>query len=295
MKKKVLLIVNPVSGSKDKTQIVEDAKALLALEKYEVEAVYTEYPGHASELAAATDADIVVAVGGDGTQNEVARSLVGTDKVMGIIPCGSGDGLALHLGISRNNVVSSSLLTYGHVATIDYGTVNSLPFFCTMGVGLDALVSENFALSGRRGLSTYILESIKTWFGFNPDYYKVYVDDNLVWCDYATLITVGNANQWGNNAKITSQASVKDGELDVVIVKKVGLSAFPGLLLNLVKGTSYLSEHVVYSRGKQIRIERCQNGPIHIDGDPHSSFGISLNIEVHPAALKIIVPNENNI
>lgn len=295
MKKKVLLIVNPVSGGKDKTQIVEDAKALITLEKYDFEAVYTEYPGHASEIAAATDADIVVAVGGDGTQNEVARSLVGTDKVMGIIPCGSGDGLALHLGISRNNVVSSALITYGHVATIDYGTVNGKPFFCTTGVGLDAEVSENFAKSGKRGLSTYILESIKTWFRFKPDYYKIFIDGCCEWDGYATLITVGNANQWGNNAKITAEASVKDGDLDVCIVDKVGVCAFPGLLRDLVKARPYMNTHVTYRRGKQIRIERNVDGPVHIDGDPHSSFGKTLNIEVKPAALKIIVPNENRI
>ncbi|MCR5004099.1 MAG: diacylglycerol kinase family lipid kinase [Bacteroidales bacterium] len=294
MKRTLLLIVNPISGGKDKTELVKIVKESVDSSLYEISTVYTEYAGHASELAVGTDADVVVAIGGDGTQNEVARSLVGTDKVMGIIPCGSGDGLALHLGISRKPAEAAALLNKGEVATMDYGLFEGHPFFCTAGMGIDALVSWKFAEAGSRGLRTYVSESAKAWFGFKPDAYRVCVDGEMVYDGPATLVTVGNANQWGNNARITAKASVTDGELDVCVVEPFRTWAFPGLLWHLMGGTSFKSRYVKYFRGKQIRIERSAEGPVHFDGDPYQ-MGREIGINVVPAALKVIVPNKHSI
>lgn len=286
---KILFIVNPIAGGKDKKAILDKVTGSLDNDRFSHEIRYTEYAGHACSIAKETDADIVVAIGGDGTQNEVARGLVGSDKRMGIIPCGSGDGLALHLGISRNPEKAARVINEGKVVTIDHGTVNGRPFFCTTGMGIDALVSWKFANAGSRGLKTYIRESVKTWFGFSPDNYRITVDGKQRWDGPATLVTVGNANQWGNNARITPLASIDDGLLSVTIVAPFHTWAFPGLLIRLMNGTAHKSCYTTCINGKEIRIERDHQGPVHFDGDPYSE-GKSIEIKIVPQALKVIVP-----
>lgn len=255
----------------------------------EVETVFTEYAGHAVQLAKEAEADIVVAVGGDGTQNEVARGLLGTGKVMGIMPCGSGDGIALHLGVSRNPRKAALNLMEGVPQTIDYGVVNGRPFFCTTGVGLDAIVSWKFAQAGTRGLKTYVLESAKTWFGFKPECYTVTVDGKVQFDGPATLITVGNAGQWGNNAWIAPLASVCDGQLDVTIVKPFHTWSFPSLLVRMVNKTAHKSRHALTLKGRHITIRREHEGPLHFDGDPRTE-GREIEITMVPSALRVLVP-----
>lgn len=286
---KILFIVNPIAGGKDKKAILEKVTGALDRDRFSYEIRYTEYAGHACTIAEEADADIVVAIGGDGTQNEVARGIVGSGKRMGIIPCGSGDGLALHLGVSRDPSEAARTICEGKTVVIDHGTVNGRPFFCTTGMGIDALVSWKFANAGSRGLKTYIWESVKTWFGFRPDNYRITIDGQECWDGPATLVTVGNANQWGNNAKITPLASVKDGLLSVTIVRPFHTWAFPGLLIRLMSGTAHKSRYTTCLEGKEIRIGRDQQGPVHFDGDPYSE-GKSIEINVVPQALKVIVP-----
>ena len=149
--KKILFIANPLSGGKDKELMLKDIDAAIDRQRFEPSFVFTEYPGHATSLAGDADAPIVVAVGGDGTVSEVAKGLAGTEKVMGIIPCGSGDGLALHLGISRNPLKALRTIQDGVSETMDYGKLDGNPFFCTAGFGLDAEVAWEFASSGKRG------------------------------------------------------------------------------------------------------------------------------------------------
>lgn len=288
---KILFIVNPIAGGKDKKAILEKVIGALDPDCFSHEVRYTEYAGHACTIAEEADADIVVAIGGDGTQNEVARGLVGSGKRMGIIPCGSGDGLALHLGISRDPSKAARTICEGKTVVIDHGTVNGRPFFCTTGMGIDALVSWKFANAGSRGLKTYVRESVKTWFGFKPDNYCINVDGVEYWNGPATLVTVGNANQWGNNAKITPLASVKDGLLSMTIVGPFHTWAFPGLLIRLMSGTAHKSCHTTCLEGKVIRIERDHQGPVHFDGDPYNE-GKEIEIRVVPQALRVIVPAE---
>ena len=287
--KKILFIVNPIAGGKDKKEILGKVLSVLDKNLFSPEIRYTEYAGHACEMARETDADVVVAIGGDGTQNEVARSLVGTGRTMGIIPCGSGDGLALHLGISRKTGKAAEVLNEGEAVFIDNGIVNGHPFFCTTGVGIDAIVSWRFAKAGSRGLKTYIVESVKTWFGFKAENYRITVDGEEKWNGKATLVTIGNANQWGNNARITPLASATDGLLDITIVDEFHTWAFPGLLARLMGGTADRSRHTVCLRGKSIVIEREKEGPLHFDGDPYE-MGKRIDISVAEHSLKVLVP-----
>ena len=275
--------------------------------KYRI--VRTEYPGHASEIARSCEERLVVAVGGDGTVSEVACGLLqasgagschgsgeaqpGTDsgaertgKVLGIIPCGSGDGLALHLGISRNPSKAIDTLLGGSKIPMDYGTVNGRPFFCTTGTGFDADVAAAFASSRSRGLITYITTALRVWRHFKPLKYSISVDGRLFETD-AAIVTVGNASQWGNHALITPEASVCDGMMDVTVVRPFHIWNVPRLALLLMTGKAYKAREVIHLRGRKILIHRPTEGAVHYDGDP-CIMGRDITVETFPAALDVI-------
>lgn len=287
---KIHFIVNPMSGAKDKRELM---KVLGRQLRHSFEVSYTERPGHATELARSSEADIVVAVGGDGTVNEVARGLIGTDKALGIVPCGSGNGLAYHLGIGRKPEQVLKTLNDGIITFMDCGMLDGKPFFCTAGVGLDADVAWRFASSTSRGLRNYILIAIKLWRHFHPQTYKVNVDGNIVETQ-AVFVTVGNANQWGNMARIADQASVEDGLLNVVIVKPFHTYEIPVLAAKLMDGRAHTSRRVLNYKGRHITIDRQASGPIHFDGDP-SRTGTHIEMEVVPHALRVLIPKHRDI
>ena len=288
--KKFAFIVNPVSGAKDKTRIVAEAEALFP----GCDILYTAHAGHARELAANADADVVVAVGGDGTVNEVASGLVGTEKALGIIPCGSGDGLALHLGISRNYHKALEQLKNGVVRRMDCGRMNGRCFFCTSGVGFDAKVGLEFSKSKSRGLWTYVSMSARNWFSYKPDHYKVIVDGAPAWEGEAVFITVGNASQWGNNARICGGASVLDGLFNITIVKPFSTMKFPPLLVRLASGKITGSSSTLCLQGRNVVIERSQAGPAHFDGEPLQE-GTRLEFELLPSSLNVLTIENNKI
>lgn len=285
---KVLFIVNPIAGHRDKKSVIDIIRKNLNDIKYDPEFVLTTHPGHATELARETDAEIVVAVGGDGTVSEVALGLVETQKTCGIIPCGSGDGLALHLGIRRGVRDAVKAINGGLVVPMDYAEVCGHPFFCTFGMGLDALVSHKFAESGSRGLKTYIIEAFKVWKNFKPENFEIITDTDS-WSGNAAMVTVANVNQWGNQAKIAPLASVSDGMLDVTVVKPFRNADIPVLAHMLMHGTLDRNPLVETFRASEVRIVRDRPGPVHIDGDP-SEMGSEIILKVIPAALKVIIP-----
>ena len=175
-KKRIIFVVNPISGTHGKEFILKLIERELDRSKYEYSIRKTEYAGHASEIAAqaaAEGADIVVAIGGDGTINEIGRALIHTDTAMGIIPCGSGNGLARHLHIPMEPKGAINVLNAGRVKTIDYGIIDNRPFFCTCGVGFDAFVSLKFADSGKRGLLTYLENTLHESLTYQPETYEI--------------------------------------------------------------------------------------------------------------------------
>ena len=196
-KKRITFIVNPISGVLDNRQIMEGVGRRLDKEAYEARVIYTERAGHAVELAAREAAQgtyAVVAVGGDGTINEIARSLVHTSTALGIIPCGSGNGLARHLQIPLDPRRAIGILNEGHVETIDYGILNGTPFFCTCGVGFDAFVSLQFSKAGRRGPLTYLEKTLFDSLKYRPQTYELEMDGYTA-RQKAFLIACGNASQ----------------------------------------------------------------------------------------------------
>lgn len=277
----MLFIINPISGKGKKLKLAEK----LLAKGYKV--LFTEYAGHAEELAREATDDVVVAVGGDGTVNEVARGLVGSNKALGIIPCGSGDGLARHLGLSHNVDKALKTIERGECKSMDVADVNGRMFFSVCGVGFDAVVSERFAKCGKRGLANYIKQGLKTWKEYTPERYTIEIDGVSHEMD-AFFITVGNSNQWGNGAKITPLADCCDGVLDITVVEQFGVLALPGMAYKLMAGTLDRSQRVHCFKGKKIRIVRNAEGPAHADGDWFIAPEV-LDITIHSAVLNVIV------
>lgn len=293
-RKKALVIINPISGTGSKDQLPTLVTTMLQPSIWDVLLCFTEYPGHATELAhdAITEGyHTVVAIGGDGTINEVASALVDTDVALGIVPCGSGNGLGRHLHISNNAHVALSIINEGHVEKIDYCTVNSKPFFCTSGVGFDAQVSANFAQAGTRGMATYMKTTINTFFKYRGEDFKLTIDGKVV-NEKAFVITCCNAAQYGNNAFIAPRASIQDGLIDVTVIHNFNF--VNGSILGLRMLTNHLEQdsHVKFYRGKHIIIERPTADIIQIDGDPQK-MPARLEFNCVPKGLNVIVPTSH--
>jgi YegS/Rv2252/BmrU family lipid kinase len=286
--RRVTFIVNPISGGKDKKDVLAAIGRYLDLSECSYEVLQTGRAGDAESWARKSRADIVVAVGGDGTVSEVAKGLLGSEKALGIIPCGSGDGLALHLGISRDPVRAVKTLNAACVARIDVGRMDGRPFFCTAGVGLDADVAFDFARSGRRGLGTYVTTAWDNWKHRRPETYVVETDTET-WAGPAMFVTVANANQWGNEARIAPKASLCDGLLDVTVVQPFATVEIPDLAARLMAGKADSSRHVRTFRSARVHLHREHPGPAHYDGDPFEA-GTDLELDILPGSLQVVIP-----
>ena len=294
-KKHITFVVNPISGTQEKEQIIGLINECLDIDKYTFQIIYTQYAGHAEEIAAQCAEEghfAVVAVGGDGTVNEVARALTHTHTALAIIPCGSGNGLARHLQISMQARKAIESINDGIVDSIDYGTINRRKFFCTCGVGFDAFVSLKFAEAGKRGLNTYIEQSLNASLNYKPETYKVTIDGNETEIYQAFLIACGNAAQYGNNAYIAPKATLTDGLLDVTILNPFKPLDVPSLALQLFTKTIDQNSHIKTFRCKTINIRRQKPGVVHYDGDP-VMMGANLKVKIHHAGLLVIVPDDN--
>ena len=295
-KKHITFIVNPISGTQEKEQIIALINEYLDIDKYTFQIIYTQYAGHAEEIAAQCAEDshfAVVAVGGDGTVNEVARALTHTHTALGIIPCGSGNGLARHLQISMQPRKAIEAINEGIIERIDYGTINRRKFFCTCGVGFDSFVSLKFAEAGKRGLNTYIEQSLNASLNYKPETYKLTIDGNETEIYQAFLIACGNAAQYGNNAYIAPKATLTDGLLDVTILNPFTPLDVPSLALQLFTKTIDQNSHIKTFRCKTINIRREKPGVVHYDGDP-VMMGANLKVKIHHAGLHVIVPTDDN-
>ena len=201
-KRKIIFIVNPKSGTQSKKNIIHIIKERIDKNAIDYVIVETKFAGHAVTLAKeAVDegADVVVAIGGDGTVNEVARSLVHTNTALAIIPCGSGNGLARHLNIPMDAKGAIDIINNNEIICMDYGKINSKPFFCTCGVGFDAFVSLKFAGSNKRGLLTYLENTLHESLSYVPESYEIESEEGTKKYK-AFLIACANASQYGNNA-----------------------------------------------------------------------------------------------
>jgi YegS/Rv2252/BmrU family lipid kinase len=288
--KNIAFIVNPISGTKAKNRVAKMIRELLDPQQFSPTVVVTEYAGHATQLAqqfALEGYYAVVAVGGDGTVNEVANGLIGTNTALGIIPNGSGNGFARHLDISTRINRAVEMLNSSEPIRVDYGMVNERNFFSTCGVGFDALVAVQFNEGKNRGLKMYIQNTLQSLFNYKPETYRI-VGEGVDVTTEAFLITFANAGQWGYDANIAPKASVQDGLMDIAIVNKFPLSAAPKLALSLFTHNIDENSYMNTIRAKEVTLIREQAGPMHIDGDP-VEMPAELHIKMVEDGLKVLV------
>ena len=292
--KNIAFIINPISGAKEaqsaKKKLPKQIMQTLDAEQWLPNIVYTEYAGHATELAyqyARMGFDAVVAVGGDGTVNEVARGLKDTKTAMGIIPMGSGNGFARHLEIPMRPQKALEMLNHSEPISVDYGLANGRVFVCTCGTGFDAVVAYNFANSNKRGFMTYIQNTIKQAFSYQPQTYHI-VGDGLDVTHKAFLITFANANQWGYEAMIAPKASIQDGKMDIMLMSSHALLGSASLALRLFAGSIDDSHFMDTIRAKEVTLEREEAAPFHIDGDP-VEMEKDIHIRIVEDGLKVLV------
>ncbi|MBP3228283.1 MAG: YegS/Rv2252/BmrU family lipid kinase [Bacteroidaceae bacterium] len=289
-KKRILFIVNPVSGTSRKKHVAEAVERVIDATAYEWQTAYTERAGHATELAAeaaARGVDIVAAVGGDGTVNETASGLRDTHTALAIVPCGSGNGLARHLDLPIDVEKSLRVINSGLVHRLDYGLCDGRPFFCTCGVGFDAFISDKFASSHRRGPVSYMENILLKGLRYKPQVYEI---EDATGSEFhkAYVVTCANASQYGNNAYIAPAASMKDGLLDVVLIEPFNALQAPQIALQMFNKTLPENSHVKTFRTNKLRIRRRAGGVCHVDGDPFEA-GRVIEVKLVPRGLDVVV------
>lgn len=290
-RKKILIIINPVSGTTRKKEVAIKANECLDPNQFDVKFATTEYAGHGYELAleaVKNNTDYVVAVGGDGTVNEIGKALLHSNTAMGIIPLGSGNGLARDLNISTNINKALAIISKEHTITIDYGVANDKVFFCACGVGFDAMVAYKVKGLSKRGFKMYMEKMTTTFFEYVPEKYEVITDEQTFSGDYF-LITCANAGQYGYNAYIAPHANIQDGLLSISILKPLHLIDTPILGLQMFQKTLEDNKNLIAFNTKEITIKRSNNGPMHLDGDGFITDK-DINVKICPKGLKILVP-----
>jgi len=291
-KEKILFLINPISGTKKKEDLAERILKQLDHSRFEAEIHITRFRGDATEVVPLKMAEgftRFIAVGGDGTVNEIAKALVDTEGILGIIPIGSGNGLARHLRIPINVEKAMKLINEGNVDSIDYGRINGMPFFCTCGVGFDAHIGNEFAKNKGRGFITYIKVTISDFFKYKPKKYKLKIDRITKYSSRAFLITVANASQYGNNAYISPKADIQDGKLDICILSPFRLYRAPGIGIRLFAKNIDNSSLMHTEQAQRIVLKRKKAGVVHYDGEP-CEMGKKIKIKIIPKGLKVILP-----
>ena len=284
---KTRFIVNLHSGRASRRLAAVRAFAF----QHSAEVVVTERPRHASELAARAVADgcqLVVAVGGDGTMNEVAAVLTGTDVVLGLVPCGSGDGLGRTLGVHGSVEHALRVLHNGRPRDIDTGLADGRPFFVTAGLGFEAEAAARFNRHSNRGLMRYVAISAGLWRHHVPESCSITWDGMREKRQVFTL-TVANCDQYGNGARIAPGALPDDGLLDLTAVPPATLLNGGPLLARLFLGSLNHRADVLRLRSRRFVIERAAPGLIHTDGETHSA-GERIEFLLRPRSLRVMAP-----
>lgn len=291
MSKPIVFIVNPFSGVGKQRLIEQRVDALLDRTKYVPLFHYTEKAGHATTLAkeaVKAQIDIVVAVGGDGSVNEVAKGIIGTDTTLGIIPTGSGNGFAMHLGIGRQVDKAIQILNQGNTAIVDTCTINEHPFVNLAGVGFDAHIAYHIKKSSFRGLKGYIWQSLLHTYRYQMPTIDIVIDDKKM-TKHCFVAEVANAPMFGYNFEIAPQAKLNDGILDIVIVKKAPKWRYFLSAWRFFNGSFHKSSLTEVYTGKEVIITCRDELAVHFDGE-----GFLTNKELHfrikPRSLKVMVP-----
>ncbi len=290
-KKHVVFIINPKSGVERQKEITQGIEANLDKEQHSYELIHTQYAKHGTTLAkeaAQKGAYAVVAVGGDGSVNDVAQGLLGTNTLLAIIPKGSGNGMARTMKIPLDTNEAIKVISKGNTADMDVAFANDRPFISNAGVAFDALISKKFAKSERRGLMVYSWLVTKHMWLYKEWDWNITIDGKD-YSERAFMINVANGQQFGYNFRIAPMASYTDGLLDIIIVRKFpkilgGALAFRGLT-----GSIAGSPYVQHLTGREITISNPALKLMQTDGDAHACEP-TIKFRVEKGAQKVIVP-----
>ena len=285
---KIRFIINPISGT-GKQKGIEKliAKMLMNLD-YDI--VYTNESGNATKLsqkAIKDRIDIVVAVGGDGTVNECAKALIGTGTALGVVPCGSGNGFAYHIGMEKEVKNAIKQLNNCSITNIDSCTVNGMAFVNVSGIDFDAHIANLFTDISKRGFFNYF-KLIAKELSYKAQKYTLKYDGKRKTIT-AYLIAFANSRQYGNDFQVSPFAKIDDGLIDFVIVKDFPKWRIPFFLIKMAKGKVHLSRYVEIIQCKEMEIES-SNNLVHLDGEP-KELQSSITIKIQPKTLKIFSPN----
>jgi len=288
-KLRILFVVNPAAGpQKTSVNVKEEILKNLDLHKFEPDFLYTRHPKHASELKSQgllKMVDVIVAVGGDGTVNEVSKNIVNERIALGIIPTGSGNGLARHLKIPLAFNQAVKHLNRVQPRPIDAARIQDFLFLNVAGVGFDAEVSSKFAHNRKRGFLNYAKLTFSSFFNYQPDTYNINVDGETIQRK-AFLIAIANSSQYGNNAAIAPEAEVDDGILNLCVMRPIKWFETPFVTWHMFRTTLHKTKYVEYHRGKNFVIHH--NYPyFHFDGEPSETTD-PIEINIMPKAIKVL-------
>jgi YegS/Rv2252/BmrU family lipid kinase len=299
MKRKFIFLVNPISGTRSKTKLVNLITDRTRAADIPFEIIDTRKDGDYSflvqKIATALVTDVIIC-GGDGTINQVAAALLNIPVHIGVIPMGSGNGLALAAGISTNPSKAMDIIFKGNAAAVDGFYVNK-HFGCMLtGVGFDAQVAHDFATQSTRGLWTYIKQSLRLFFRYKTYSFVIEINGEKISTE-AFFISIANSNQFGNHVTIAPRASLHDGLLDVIVVNKknkyfTALSLLRHIKLGKVKqpvGQKGHTAAIDYWQTTNIKIENPSMAPLHIDGEP-AVTDRTIEVNIIPAAIKLLQP-----
>lgn len=294
MKKKIIFIINPISGHHNKSNFPHLVEKYIDKDQYEYNIVFTEYAGHATELTMKAIDDgfeYIAAVGGDGTINEIAKCLIGKEQILVIIPLGSGNGLARHLELPfKPERLINEVINNGKAYKIDTATMNGVPFISIAGIGFDALIADYFAKDENRGFLTYAKLVTEKYPNYKQKEYTLILDDNRVIQCKPFFVTFANSSQFGYNAEISPKASVQDGLLDVCVFKKPNIIEVP------IVATFFLAKQIDKStfidiyKAEKIKIIRKEEEVANIDGEP-IAMSKDITVEIKPLSLNILLNN----
>ena len=294
MKKKIIFIVNPISGHHNKNHFPNLVESSIDKNKYDYTIVFTEYANHATELTMKAIEDgyeYIAAVGGDGTINEVAKCMIGKEQTLVIIPFGSGNGLARHLGLPfKVEKLIKDVINNGKKYKIDTATMNGVPFISLAGIGFDAMIADYFAKDENRGFLTYAKLITEKYPNYRQKEYTLIMDDKTTIECKPFFVTFANSSQFGYNAEISPKASVQDGFLDVCIFKKPNILEVPIVATYFLAKQIDKSNFIDIYKAKKIQVFRKVDEVANVDGEP-VEMSKDIIVEIKPLSLNILLQN----
>ena len=288
-KKNIHFIINPISGTGKQKNILHKIEQVIDTEIFDFKIHYTERKNHANQIAqelSKSGPNIIVAIGGDGTVNEVSKALANTDSVLGVIPTGSGNGLARHLNIPSDIEKALRLINTYKVRQIDTCTANGNFFINVSGVGFDGHIAHAFSKSIKRGIKTYIKLIASEWRTYAPKKFEIKINNEVVFRDKALLVSFANGSQYGNNAHISPSSTVDDGQLEICILKPFPTYEIPSMLIALIRGRLHLHKNMINISCSKATIHH-EGAMAHLDGEPVELSEL-VELKVHPKNLHII-------